>query len=169
MSVTAQIAATYRGPGRVMHGFMAGPVREDRALVYLMLACLLMFLAQWPRLIRTSLSGGAAPVDAALGAALFGWLFMAPLFFYALAALARILAALLGGAGTWYGARMALFWALLATTPLWLVAGLVAGVAGQGWISDLAGLIPALAFLVIWLLSMRAAEAQSGANRAEET
>lgn len=158
MSVTSQIVASYRSPGQIADRLVSGPVREDRALIYLMLACLLMFIAQVPRLAREAVLGGDVPFDVSLGAALFGWLFLAPLFFYLLAGASHLFSLLLGGRGTWYGARVVLFWALLASTPMWMLAGLVTGYFGPGKISDIAGLVPAAAFLVIWVMGLYSIE-----------
>jgi len=159
MSILREIVATWRSPRAAIRRQIQAGQREDRALVYLMLACFVIFVAQWPRLAREAWQSDAVPFDALIGAALFGWLFLAPLFFYALAAFSRLFARMLGGQGTWYGARLALFWALLAVSPLWLLQGLVAGLLGPGALLSLAGSLLAVAFLAIWLLSLTEAEA----------
>src|SRR6056297_2821412 len=110
-----------------------GERREERALVYLLGACLVIFMAQWPRLQREAvLNPDAPPLDAQIGGALFAWMFLMPLVFYLVAALSHIVARLLGGRGTWYRARLALFWTLLAVSPLMMLYGLVAGLVGEG-------------------------------------
>ena len=82
--------------------------------------------------------------------------------FYALAALAHLVARLFGAKGSWYGARIALFWALLAVSPLMLLQGLVAGFLGQGvQLSLISGLV-FVAFLAIWGAGMRVAEFEAG-------
>jgi hypothetical protein len=136
---------------------MGARPREDRALVTLMLACGLIFVAQWPRLSREAFLG-EQELNALLAGALMGWLFIAPLALYALAALSHLVARLMGGQGSWYGARMALFWALLAAAPLWLLWGLVAGFIGPGPALDLTGIVAFGAFLLIWVFGLRAAE-----------
>ena len=50
-----------------------------------------------------------------------------------------------------YGARLALFWALLATTPLKLLEGLVAGFIGAGIELQIVGLLWLLVFAWFWL------------------
>jgi hypothetical protein len=131
MAISSNIIATYRGPGRVMRKLLALGVREDRALAYLMGACLVMFVAQWPKLARQAHISGEE-LDALLGANLMGFVFVAPLVFYIVAGIARGIGRLLGGSGTGYGARMALFWALLAACPLQLLYGLTSGFIGPG-------------------------------------
>lgn len=159
MGVTADIAESYRGGlRRVVRRHLAAGAREDRALALLMLGCALVFVGQWPRLMRLAQAPGAAPFEAMIGGALLGWLFLAPLALYALAALSHLLARAIGGRGSFYGARVALFWALLAAAPLWLVNGLVFGLAGEGWVSRFVGGLALGIFLVFWLLGLVEAE-----------
>ncbi len=77
---------------------------------------------------------------------------------YALALLAHGLARLVGGQGSAYGARLALFWALLAASPLILLHGLVAGFIGPGPGLQGVGLIWCGVFLWFWLSGLREAE-----------
>ncbi|MEM9032276.1 MAG: YIP1 family protein [Pseudomonadota bacterium] len=115
-----------------------------------MAGCLVMFIAQWPVLSRAAWEDPTIPLDARLGGALMGWLIIAPLAFYALAALGHMLGALIGGGASWYQARVALFWAFLASGPLWLLNGLVLGFIGQGAAGTLTGSIAGVAFLGFW-------------------
>ena len=78
--------------------------------------------------------------------------------FYLLAALTHAIARLLGGKGDWYGARLALFWAVLASTPLILLHGLVAGFVGEGAGLDAVGLIWLVVFLWFWASGLRQVE-----------
>lgn len=134
----------------------AGP-REDRALAILMGACLLVFIAQWPAISRRA-HLEELELNALLAGALFGWLFIAPLGLYLLAALSHLVAKLFGGKGGWYGARLALFWSLLASTPLILLNGLVAGFIGKGAALSIIGLAWFGVFLWFWLSSLKVAE-----------
>ncbi|MEI4231490.1 YIP1 family protein [Roseovarius sp. D22-M7] len=157
MPVTRDIVATYRGPRRVVRRLLSMGVREDRALVILIGACILVFVAQWPRLAREAhLSGDA--LNPLLGAALLAWLFIAPLLLYALALLSHGIARLTGGRGSAYGARLALFWAFLAASPLILLHGLVAGFVGPGPGLQLVGLIWCGVFGWFWLSGLYEAE-----------
>lgn len=156
MSLVLDIAATYRGPRRVIRRLTAGPEQESRALMYLMVACGLIFVAQWPRLRREAFldSAQAVPFDARLGGALLAWIFLVPLAMYAIAWVSRGIARVMGGRGTGYTARLALFWSLLAATPLWLFYGLLAGFSGPGPSLTFAGLVAFAVFLLFWVLSM---------------
>ena len=129
MSIVLDILRTYRAPRAVLTRRMSGPPREDRALACLMAACGLIFVAQWPRLSREAVLDPSIALDARLAGALFAWLMVMPLVLYGLGLLVLLLARGLGRRLTGFQVRMALFWSLLATVPLWLLAGLAAGFA----------------------------------------
>lgn len=144
------IFSSYRAPGAVLETLLAGGAREDRALALCMGGCVAMFVAQWPPLARQAYLSGEE-LQMLLGGTLMGVVFILPLVLYALAGLSRLVARLLGGQGTGYGARLALFWALVAATPLILLHGLVAGFVGPGPAKSLVGLLWLLAFGWIWI------------------
>ena len=157
MPVTADITATYRGPGRVIGRLLQAGRREDRALAILMAFCVLMFVAQMPRLSREAHLSGQE-LNMMLGGALMAWVFLAPLLLYIVAAVSHLLAKAFGGKGDWYGARLALFWALLASTPLLLLHGLVAGFVGPGAAQTAVGLLWLAVFLWFWIAGLIRAE-----------
>jgi hypothetical protein len=150
MPLTRDIVATYRGPGRVVKRLLAMGKREDRALMFLMLSCAIVFVAQMPRLSREAFLSGQE-LNMLMGGALLGWLFIAPPMFYVIAALSYLVARLFRGKGSAYGARLALFWAFLAASPLILLHGLVAGFIGPGPELQGVGLIWMAVFLWFWM------------------
>ena len=150
MSITRNISATYRGPGRVMRRLLEMGQREDRALAYLMASCALMFIAQLPRLAREAHLTGD-DLNMLMGASLMGLIFIAPLLLYCIALLARGVGRVLGGKGSGYGARLALFWALLASSPLILLHGLVSGFIGPGPEETAVGVAWFGVFMWFWL------------------
>ncbi len=160
MAITRNIAATYRGPGRVMRRLLEMGAREDRALAYLMGACALVFVAQLPRLSREAHLTGQ-DLNMLMGATLMAWIFIAPLALYAIALLARGIGRILGGNGTAYGARLALFWALLASSPLILLHGLTAGFVGPGLELQIVGLAWLMFFGWFWIGGSIAQERRS--------
>lgn len=161
--MTLDIVRTYRAPRRVIRRRLDAGRREERALAILMLACGLIFVAQWPRLAREAFLSGQ-DLMMMIGGALFGWVFLAPLALYVLAALGHLVARAFGGRSDWYGARVALFWALLAASPLWLLNGLVAGFVGPGPALAGVGSIALATFLAFWMLGLVEAERPGGAT-----
>lgn len=163
MALTGDIAQSYRHPRQVLRKRLAGPVREDRALVTVMLACALIFLAQWPRLARQAALENI-DLQPLIGANLLALVFIAPLIFYALAGLEWLIARGFGGKSSAYEARMALFWALLVATPPWLVMGLIDGLAGAGALRSFAGLVTLITFLLVWGAGIREIETAGPGN-----
>jgi hypothetical protein len=159
LAVSTEILRTWRAPRQVVRRLLDAGQREDRALAWLMAGCFLVFVGQWPRLSReVALAPDGPPLDARVMGAFFGWVVVAPLLFYGLAAASHMVARLLGGRGTWFGARLALFWTLLAVSPLILLHGLVAGFMGPGPEMTITGAALALAFVGLWVVSLTEAE-----------
>ncbi len=158
MALTSDILATYRSPGRVIRRQLAAGIGEDRALMYVMLACGLIFVGQWPRLSREAHLDPEVPLNALMGAAQMGWLFIAPLVFYLIASVSHLVLRAIGGRGSWFSNRLALFWSLLASVPLWLVFGVVNGFNPGSAAVQAVGAIALAAFLALWALCLRAAE-----------
>ncbi len=157
MSLIGNIGATWRGPRRVMARMLEAGEREDRALALVMGGCTGMFLADWPRLARQSFVTGE-DLQMLLGGSLLGLVFILPLFLYLLAALSHLVMRVLGGRGTWFGARLALFWALVAAMPLMLLHGLVAGLIGPGAAKSAVGLLWLGVFLWFWIGGLMTSE-----------
>jgi len=156
MPVTTDIVATYRAPGQVVSRLLAAGPREDRALVILVAGCAVMFLAQWPRLSRVAHLTGQ-DLQMLLAGSLFGLLFILPLVLYHAAWLSRGIVWISGGKTTGYSARLALFWALLAASPIVLLWGLVAGFIGEGAQLKAVGLVWLVVFLWFWIAGLRQA------------
>src|SRR6056297_3607009 len=104
MSVSREIVATYRGPGRVIRRLLSDGAHEGRALAILMGACLIVFVAQWPRLSREAHLTGQE-LNPLLGGALLGWVFIAPLIFYLIAFLSHMVLWVLKRPSTGYATR----------------------------------------------------------------
>ncbi|WP_170381108.1 YIP1 family protein [Ruegeria atlantica] len=154
MPLTSDIVATYRGPGRVVRRLLDLGEREDRALIFVMGFCVVAFVAQLPSLARRAHLEGLE-LNMLMGGALLGTVIILPLFFYLLAFVSYGAARLAGGRGSAYGARLALFWALLSSTPLVLLNGLVAGFIGPGPALTFVGLIWLGVFIWFWLAGLK--------------
>ncbi|MFM7446797.1 MAG: hypothetical protein ACKO2N_23380 [Tabrizicola sp.] len=77
-----------------------------------------------------------------------------------MAALSHLVSRTLGGRGSWYGARIALFWALAAIGPLLLLQGMVAGMIGPGPALTAVTAVVGVGFLWLWITMLH--EAESG-------
>lgn len=154
LGVAGDIIRTYRAPRAVVRHRIGPSENEGGALVTLMLACGLIFVAQWPRLSRAAFETGQ-DVQMLIGGTLLAWLFMMPLVFYTLAAVLTALLRLIGGRASGYEGRMATFWALLAAAPLWLLWGLTVGFIGQGPAATVTGALALVAVLIFWGAGLR--------------
>ena len=164
MSVIFDIAATWRSPRISVRARLTQGVREDGALAVLIAALVLIFIAQWPGLARAAALEPGVPLTGRMVAALLALLALIPVI-YVLAGLSHLVARALGGQGSWYGARLALFWSLLAVAPLMLVQGLLAGFVGPGVVLQVFGLSVAIAFVILWLTALREAERDLATGR----
>lgn len=157
MAAVDDILRSYRAPRAVVRAHLAHPRSEPRLFTFLVAALIVMFIAQWPAAARESYLHPEQKLAALMFARAMGLLVAVPLF-YLLAALGTAAARLIGGRGDWYGGRLALFWALLATAPLMLLQGLTAGFIGAGAQLTLVWALVTLAFLAIWGAGLRVSQ-----------
>lgn len=150
MTITGEILSTWRDPAEPVRRLLAGGVREDRALAILMGAAVLIFVARAPAIARAAELDMSVPLQARLGTSLFALLFLLPLIAYALAGVLHLVLRAFGARGGAHGARIALFWALLAIAPAMLLQGLAEGLVGPGLVVTLSGVAVFAAFL--WFL-----------------
>lgn len=154
MSLTGAILRTWRAPRATLAALLAQDRREGRLLMYLTLALVLVFVAQWPRLARQA--NDDLPLEALMAGALFGLVFLGPLLAYALAGL--IHAGLrLAGPVDGFAVRLALFWALLAMAPWVLAQAALAALTGPGLVAQVSGLAVLVGFAAILGAGLRQA------------
>jgi len=157
MTVSTDIVATWRAPRAALRRHMARGVSEPFAFTLLLVFLVLTFIGQWPAAAREAhlaAEPSSAPRILARGLAILATI---PLW-YGLAALSRVVSRTFGGQGSWYGARIALFWALATLSPLMLLQGLVAGMIGPGPGLWLVSALTGIGFLWLWLSMLHEAE-----------
>ena len=157
MTVSTDLVATWRRPREILRRHLARGQSEPFAFTLLLVFLALAFIGQWPIAARDAFVAqepSAAPRILARALAVLATI---PLW-YLLAALSRLVARSFGGQGTWYGARIALFWALACIGPPMLLQGLVAGMIGPGPALSAVTLLVGLAFLGLWATLLHEAE-----------
>lgn len=162
MTVSADLVATWRRPRAILRQHLARGRSEAFAFTLLLVFLILAFIGQWPAAAREAFLAqepSAAPRILARALAVLATI---PLW-YGLAAASRLVARAMGGQGTWYGARIALFWALATIGPLMLLQGLVSGMIGPGPALTAVTLVVGAAFLWHWALLLH--EVEWGARR----
>lgn len=157
MTVSTDMVATWRRPREVLRRHLARGQSEPFAFTLLLVFLILAFVGQWPIAAREAFQAGEPSALPRILARAFAVLATIPLW-YLLAALSRLVARALGGRGTWYGARIALFWALASIGPLMLLQGMVAGMIGPGAALSAVTLVVGLAFLALWATLLHEAE-----------
>ncbi len=157
MSVTRDIVQSWRSPRAVIGRHLARPVSEPFAFLLLVTFLILAFIALWPGMSRTATLDPARPMVQQIVAAGLALLATIPVW-YGVAAISHAIARAMGGQGTFYRARLALFMALVAASPLVLLHGLTIGMIGQGPQALLVGAIAGAAFATLWIIMLIAAE-----------
>ncbi|MBU2956780.1 hypothetical protein KO490_03830 [Paracoccus sp. C2R09] len=143
-----RVLASWWAPRRVVRGLSHIPERTLLAVV--MLAGLIQLVAQAPGHARAAQLDPSIPLDARMGGALMGSLFMLPLLAYLVAGLTGLLLLPTRWRIDPRHARLALFWALLAVAPASLLAGLTAGFVGPGPALTLTRAVAGAGFILIW-------------------
>lgn len=157
MTVTADILETWRRPGTVVRRLLGSPPSEPFAFSLLVTGLILLFVSRTPYLGRAALGNPDQPLMQLLLASALATAATVPVW-YLLAAVSHLIARALGGKGGYYGARIALFWALVAATPALLVYGLALGLVAPGPGSTIIGFVAGAVFLFFWMAMLREAE-----------
>lgn len=157
MTVTTDMVATWRRPRGILRQHLARGQSEPFAFSLLLVFLALAFIGQWPVAAREAFLANEPSALPRIMARALAVLATIP-FWYLLAALSRLVARALGGQGTWYGARIALFWALATVGPLMLLQGMVAGMIGPGPALSAVTLVVGAAFLWLWATLLHEAE-----------
>jgi len=108
-------------------------------------------------LAREAHLNDAVPLEGLLAGALFGWVFIAPLLFYALGGILGFVLRLVVPGTEGFDVRLAVFWALLVASPLVLLHGLAMGVIGTGAGVSLTFVIVVAVFMVVLVAGLRVA------------
>lgn len=157
MAVTADIVESWRRPRAVLRRHLERGRSEPFAFSLLVLFLILALIARYPAAARVTTLDPAIPVSPQILGTAMGLLATIP-FLYGLAALSHLVARACGGQGSWYGARLALFWGLVAAAPFVLLAGIVAGLIGPGPQLTATGAVTFAAFLFQWIMALTEAE-----------
>ena len=132
MPVSSDIVATFKGPGAVYRRLLSDGRDELRVLSFAIFGAILLFVAQTPWQAREAHLDPTGPLAVRLYWSGFLFILILPLLLYGVCAaiwlITRVIAPRLSG----YGIRLSVFWAVLAASPLALLAGMMAGFVGSG-------------------------------------
>ena len=159
MALTADILESWRHPRAVIRRLAQRGRSEPFVFTFLFVFLLLAFISLAPYLSREATLHPEVPLSQRLFAAALGMLGLIPIF-YLLAALGHLVARLMGGQGGYYEGRLALFWALTASTPAMLIYGLLRAFAVGSWVIPVVGFLTFLIFLIFYTVMLREVEGQ---------
>lgn len=157
MAVSSDIVQSWRAPRKMILQHLQLRQTEGFAFGVLVAFLLLAFVAQWPAMSRAAYLAPEAPLSQRMIAAGLALMASIPLW-YGLAGLSHLVAQRFSGKGSYLGARIALFWALLSSAPFMLVQGMITGFAGSGAVGTVAGVVVLCGFLYLWINMLIAAE-----------
>jgi len=143
----------------VVRGLAQGDLREPQVMFFALLACGLIFVAQWPGLSRAATIDTSVTFEQRMGGAMFGIMFLLPLILYGCAAVLKLGLRLSGANVPGILVRLALFWSLLTVTPLMLLQGGLSAFLGLGLVSQGFGFVVLLVFLYILARTVAAVRA----------
>ncbi len=158
MALTQDILATYRGPSKVMGRFLSQGRNEVRALLFVLLSGLMIFIAASPFQAREAQLDPDGPLAVRLYWSAFLWIFIMPLLMYGFTALIWVVSRVARAKVSGFDIRLTLFWSLLASTPILLLLGLVAGLIGPGVQLKAVGTIWLCVFGWFWISGLLTAQ-----------
>ncbi len=161
MALTGDILATYKGPGRVVARFLAQGRNEVRALLFVLIAGMMMFIAAMPYQAREAQLDPDIPLQARMYWSAFFYILILPILIYLFAIVVWGLARIARRHITGYEIRFTLIWALLASTPIMLLMGLTAGFIGPSIQLQILGLIWLVIFGWFWAAGLLRADGAS--------
>ena len=156
MSLVSNIVQSYRQPGTIVVRLARGDLREPQVLFFGLLACGLIFVAQWPVLSREATLDSSVTFEQRMGGALFAVMFILPLVLYGIAGLLQLIMRLISRQIIGLHVRLAFFWALLTVTPLMLIERGMAAFLGAHPAVTVFGFVVAGTFLYILITGLRA-------------
>ncbi|MCF6329825.1 MAG: YIP1 family protein [Henriciella sp.] len=123
MTLYSEILRAYRGFGASMRRQLEQNLREERLLLYAVLASFLLFVARVPGMIDIARNSTNAEITIAnlIGTSFVTTFFFGVIMMYGIASVSHLIAKIFKGAGTFQEARLAFFWSALVIAPLYLV------------------------------------------------
>ncbi len=162
MTIANDLVLTYSRPGEVFRNKLASP-EESRSFIYLITGCLLLFLGEFPRLVQLSATpSSVVPLEARVSGYFLAIMIIAPLIFYAFAALAALALRLGQRRISWHQSRIVLFWSLLVVAPWTLVLGIARVAPGLHIAYVTMSWAVFLLFVCLWVFGLAQASRLSG-------
>ena len=138
-----------------MKRYIEDGIREEQTLFFAILFGLLSFLSLLPALAKHAFLTNES-LSALAAAQFISSVFMMPLLMYGIAAVSHLILKYFGGQGDYIGARRALFWAALVTTPAILLTSIAEAYFSE--ISTILSVITTMIFVWQWVSNLKELE-----------
>ena len=138
-----------------MKRYLEDGIREEQTLFFAILFGLLSFLSLLPALAKHAFLTNES-LSALAAAQFISSVFMMPLLMYGIAAVSHLILKYFGGQGDYIGARRALFWAALVTTPAILLTSIAEAYFSE--ISTILSVIKTMIFVWQWVSNLKELE-----------
>jgi len=138
-----------------MKRYLEDGIREEQTLFFAILFGLLSFLSLLPALAKHAFLTNES-LSALAAAQFISSVFMMPLLMYGIAAVSHLILKYFGGQGDYIGARRALFWAALVTTPAILLTSIAEAYFSE--ISTILSVITTMIFVWQWASNLKELE-----------
>ena len=138
-----------------MKRYLEDGIREEQTLFFAILFGLLSFLSLLPALAKHAFLTNES-LSALAAAQFISSVFMMPLLMYGIAAVSHLILKYFGGQGDYIGARRALFWAALVTTPAILLTSIAEAYFSE--ISTILSFITTMIFVWQWVSNLKELE-----------
>ena len=138
-----------------MKRYLEDGIREEQTLFFAILFGLLSFLSLLPALAKHAFLTNES-LSALAAAQFISSVFMMPLLMYGIAAVSHLILKYFGGQGDYIGARRALFWAALVTTPAILFTSIAEAYFSE--ISTILSVITTMIFVWQWVSNLKELE-----------
>ena len=138
-----------------MKRYLEDGIREEQTLFFAILFGLLSFLSLLPALAKHAFLTNES-LSALAAAQFISSVFMMPLLMYGIAAVSHLILKYFGGQGDYIGARRALFWAALVTTPAILLTSIAEAYFSE--ISTILSVITTMIFVWQWVSNLKKLE-----------
>lgn len=138
-----------------MKRYLEDGIREEQTLFFAILFGLLSYLSLLPALAKHAFLTNES-LSALAAAQFISSVFMMPLLMYGIAAVSHLILKYFGGQGDYIGARRALFWAALVTTPAILLTSIAEAYFSE--ISTILSVITTMIFVWQWVSNLKELE-----------
>ncbi len=160
MTLIGDILGAYKSFPASMRRQLAMEPREEKLLLYVVLACFIGLIARMPGIIELANTSTNEEVTLlnAIGTNIVSTMFYGPIMLYIIAALSHIVSKIFKGQGSFRNTRLALFWAVLVISPLYLALVALRPLISAPDFQSMGNILAGFLFIICWGVCLTVAE-----------